>query len=69
MPLLVRIRTVRPGIGSVRLGMAVQIEDLDYAIPDRIALIDLFYGDALDMRRGHAMQLVNRGPTLYIITV
>jgi hypothetical protein len=53
--LLIRIRIMRPGIDPVRLGMAVQIEYLDYAIPDRIALIDLFHRDALDVGRGHAV--------------
>ena len=50
---------VRPRIDGTSLGMAVQVEDFHYSLPDRLPLESLFYGHALAVRCSRAVQAVD----------
>ena len=62
------VRFVRPGIGHVRLGMSLQIEDLYNSVPDRLALPHFLYRHALTVRSGRTVELVdNRLEFVYVL--
>ena len=61
MPLRMRwvICSVHPGIGPVRLWVALQEKYFDYAVPNRLALEPLSNGNALQVAGLRAMQVVD----------
>jgi hypothetical protein len=60
MPWIVRL--MRPGIGSVCLGVALEVEDLNYPVPNGLTFPSLFYGDAFPIDGYPAVELLNHVP-------
>ena len=52
-------RIVQPTIGRVRVRMVVQVEDFHDAIPHRLTLPNLFYGNADTVRSLRTVELMN----------
>jgi hypothetical protein len=54
------VRLMRPGIGCVGLGVAVEIEDFHNPIPHCLTLEDLFDGHTFTMSSLRTVETVNR---------
>ena len=54
-------RIVQPGVCCIRVGMALEIKDFDYAIPHRLTLEYLFDGHTFAVRGLNTVELVNDG--------
>ncbi len=58
---------VRPGIGGVSVGMAVQVEDFDDPFPDSLSVPNLFYRNTLTVRCGRTVEFVNDCPKIVYV--
>src|ERR1035437_6825404 len=59
------VRIVRPGINSIGLGIAFQVEHLHHSVPNRLSLPNLFYWNTFGVYRLGSMELLDHVPQLF----